>query len=331
MARDRPRGPRCHGDALDAVPGHTRAKALCGGRVGSAITLQRGDTIVVLTHALPPGGAERQWCYLASALRSLGFDVVFLVTGSLHGMNGHYAPLLRSLGIEPVSLASQPLAQVVAHTPSDEEERTLLLPGANPFGLTLKLLTSYLDRRGPRSVIAQLDMTNLFAGMAGHLARVPKVILSFRNYNPSHFSYLSAPWLRRCYHALSRSGRVTFSGNSHAGNEDYADWIGIPRDRVAWIPNAIDPADFPAPLPEQRQGLLRELQLAEGQPIILGVFRLSEEKQPEMFVEACKRVAQRVPTVRALIAGVGPLQQQTDEAIRKAGAERARHATWATH
>jgi glycosyltransferase involved in cell wall biosynthesis len=72
-------------------------------------------------------------------------------------------------------------------------------------------------------------------------------------------------------------------------------------------------------MPETRERVLRELGLTEGQPVILGVFRLSEEKQPQVFVEVCKRVAQRVPTVHAFIAGFGPMQQQTEEAIRKAG------------
>ncbi len=218
-----------------------------------------------------------------------------------------------------MSLAAQPLAEVAAHAPNDEEERALLLPRGSPFGLTLTLLTSYLHRTRPKVVIAQLDMTNLLAGVAGHLAQVPNVILSFRNYNPSHFSYLSAPWLKRCYQALSLSGRITLSGNSRAGNEDYASWIGIPRDRVAWIPNAIDPADFPDPLDKQREDLSHELGLTDGQPIILGVFRLSEEKQPETFVRVCKLVVQRVPSVRTFIAGVGPMQQETEEAIRQAG------------
>jgi glycosyltransferase involved in cell wall biosynthesis len=112
---------------------------------------------------------------------------------------------------------------------------------------------------------------------------------------------------------------MVLSGNSHAGNQDYAEWIGVPPERVAWIPNAVDPADVPHPTAEQRRQVLRDLGLAQGRPVILGVFRLSEEKRPEMFVDACKLIAQRVPGIRAFIAGCGPMQRETEDAIRRTG------------
>jgi asparagine synthase (glutamine-hydrolysing) len=279
------------------------------------LDLRPGDRVAIVTHGLPPGGAERQWCYLAAGLKQQGYEVHFLITGALHGPNAHYVPLLASYGIAPVLLGARPLADVIAHTPRTQDAARLLSPESNPFGLALNLLVSYLVQAQPKALFAQLEPVNLLAGMAGHLAEVPKVCLSFRNYNPSHFSYLDYPWFQPFYRALARSGRITLSGNSRAGNEDYARWIGVPPEEVSWIPNAIEPADFPERGADSAR-LRAELRIAEGQPVILGVFRLSEEKRPEVFVRVCAQVAQRIPNLRVLIVGVGPMQATVEQAIR---------------
>jgi glycosyltransferase involved in cell wall biosynthesis len=189
----------------------------------------------------------------------------------------------------------------------------------NPFGPTLKLLVGYLMRVKPKVVFAQLEPINLLAGVAGHLANIPKVVLSFRNYNPSRFTYLDVPWFQPFYRALSHSSRVSMSGNSRAGNDDYAQWIGIPSDGICWIPNAIDATDFADPTTADLARLRSELSLQEGQPVILGVFRLSEEKQPELFVRVCALVASRIPRLRVLLVGVGPMRARVQEAIREVG------------
>jgi asparagine synthase (glutamine-hydrolysing) len=279
------------------------------------VDLRPGDRIAIVTHGLPPGGAERQWCYLAAGLKRMGYDVHFLITGALHGPNGHYVPLLASYGITPVLLGARPLADVIAYTPRTPDAARVLSPEINPFGLALNLLASYLVQTRPKALFAQLEPVNLLAGMAGHLAGVPKVCLSFRNYNPSHFSYLDFPWFQPFYRALARSGRITLSGNSRAGNEDYARWIGVAPQEVCWIPNAIEPGDFPDRMAQVVQ-LRAQLRIAAGQPVILGVFRLSEEKRPEIFVRVCAQVAQHVPGLRVLIVGVGPMQGTVEQAIR---------------
>lgn len=286
-------------------------------RLPCGFKLRRGDRVALVTHGLPPGGAERQWCYLAAGLKAAGYEVLFAITDSLDGPNGHYLPLLKSYGIEPIVLGAEPTAGVPSIA-GDHEAARLLASEINPFGVALGLLVGYLERVKPKAVFAQLEPVNLLAGVACHLAGVPKVVLSFRNYNPSRFPYLDFPWFQPLYRALSRSPRVSMSGNSKAGNDDYAHWIGIPPDQVCWIPNAIDAGDFADPTVAELARLRSELSLEEGQAVILGVFRLSAEKQPELFVRVCALVASRIPRLRVLLVGVGPMQTRVHEAIREA-------------
>ncbi|HVG03587.1 MAG TPA: asparagine synthase (glutamine-hydrolyzing), partial [Burkholderiaceae bacterium] len=284
--------------------------------------LRRGDTVIVLTHALPPGGAERQWCYLAGELKRMGYNVEFVTLWELEGENQHYLPLLTEQGVpltqlarrqaderETLSLVYSALKRIVSGDPG--------IPIEHVFGLHLRDLAELFRRLKPRAVFAQLDYCNLLAAAAGVLAAVPQTVLSFRNYNPSRFSYLSKDWFQPLYALLVRSPSVLLTGNSDAANLDYAQWIGIDASRIELVPNAIDvdapTTRQPRPLAELR----RELGIAEDTPVILGVFRLSEEKRPILFVETFAAVLAQVPDARALIAGVGPfeasLRQRIDE------------------
>jgi glycosyltransferase involved in cell wall biosynthesis len=146
--------------------------------------------------------------------------------------------------------------------------------------------------------------------------------LSFRNFNPTRFSYLRNDWFQRYYKAVANFTQISFTGNSHDANADYADWIGISVDRVHWIPNAIDSNSVTIPTEEEIQRVMDTLNITQGTPVVLGVFRLSEEKRPLQFVEVCAQIANRIADVRVLVAGVGPMHQAMQDRIEKVGLEK---------
>jgi len=284
--------------------------------------LRRGDTVVVLTHALPPGGAERQWCYLAGELKQMGFNVEFVTLWKLEGENRHYLPLLAR---EAVKLTEVPQRQqseserlaAVRATLERITSGTLTIATENPFGSHLRDVIELLARVKPRVVFAQLDYCNLIAAAAGILAQVPQIVLSFRNYNPSRFSYFAKEWFQPWYRLLMDAPNVVLTGNSRMANADYAQWAGIDASRIHVVPNAIDVKTLAVRAADASVELRRELGLAADTPVILGVFRLSEEKRPLLFVETMARILARVPHVRALIVGVGPLESAVRRRIEE--------------
>ena len=283
--------------------------------------LQPGDPVVVYTHSLQPGGAERQWCYLAIGLKQRGFKVYLVVQDSLEGDKAHYRPLLEPHGIEPIEITRYSIRKALAQVPRDGLSRRLLEPRASPFGIRLLQLTACLLELRPKAVFAQLDTVNLKAGVASVIAKVPRCILSFRNFNPTNFAYIYNDWFLPCYQALLKSSRVVLSGNSEPANSDYAAWLGVPNDRVAFVPNAVEAADLQMFNPADLAALRAGLALDEGTAVILGVFRLSEEKDPITFLRVCAAVAATVPNLRVLIAGVGRLQTQIEASITALGLE----------
>ena len=276
--------------------------------------------IVVLTHALPTGGAERQWCYLAVALQRMGRKVILVLTESLKN-GSHYLPVLKRAGIEVVEIARLGLSHIAPWLPHDHAYERLFSEQHSPFGIRLLQLSSYLRRENPSAVISQLDSTNLLAGVASLIADVPRIVLSFRNYRPTRFSYLNVPWFKPVYERLVHSQRVMLAGNSVLGNQDYAEWLDIPSARITHIRNAIDIEDLESDPVSNSQGLRLSLGLRQDQPLLMGVFRLSEEKDPLAFVDVCERVFRANQDCAAVIVGEGPLKDTIERRVLSLGLE----------
>jgi asparagine synthase (glutamine-hydrolysing) len=287
-------------------------------RDGDGFVLNPGDPVVVFTHALPPGGAERQWVLLAKGLKDAGYEVTFVTFQPLVGENAHYLPILRKRGIPIVSACEWDLRGVARDIPVIHNYARLTED--LPFE-RLQTIAA-LNTVKPKAIFAQLDGPNIIAGVAGRILGVQRIVVSFRNYNPTNFPYIYQSSFLPNYRLLARSSAIRFTGNFRGASDDYADWIGIDRSRVHTIPNAFDASQFSAPSEQEIQDLRDELGLSPQEAVILGVFRLSEEKDPFGFIEVIKDVAGKIGSVKALIAGVGPLQPQLEARVQEWGLER---------
>lgn len=304
----------------------SRVEKLVASSETSAFVLHPGDPVAVCTHSLSPGGAERQWVYLAQALANAGYDVSVVVYHPLLGERGHYLPVLEKSGIRVIAASDVSVIdqiQVCARMPGAS---ALLTSNLVPERGKVMRLAAAFAKISPKVVFTQLDEPNIVAGFAAHLAGVPRIVASFRNYNPTNFPYINKDWYLAAYRLLSKSNRVLFSGNHRDANLDYAKWIGIAPERVTCIPNVIEPEMFPTPTNEQLTRVRVELELQADTPILLGAFRFSAEKDPLAFIEVCARVVKHVPNLRVLLVGVGPMQPLMEKRI----AERAlnRHVSF---
>jgi glycosyltransferase involved in cell wall biosynthesis len=267
---------------------------------------------------LGAGGSERQLCNLVTASAARGIATRVLTAVDPVGANGHYAEQLHAAGVS-VSRAGARchplLQQAVANLPM-----LRLLDPCPPF-----LQPYMLDMLGeimvnpPHVLHCWLDLTNIWAGVAGLLADVPAIVLSTRSVNPTNFPGINNPWFKTWYQALAESPRVHFINNSTAGALDYAQWLGLPARRFEVIRNGVDLSAIQRPTPEDRQSVRRELGLDPDAPVLIGVLRMTEEKQPMLFFQAGLEVVSQVPDAHVLLVGSGPFEQQLAEAIAAHG------------
>ncbi len=307
-----PACPTFHKNSHSSEDGDFFSRFMAGiSNASSEEPLKRGDRIVVLTHALPPGGAERQWVCLATTLKKMGMAVTFVVQNRLVGNDAHYLSVLRDADIEVVIACDLPYATEAARLAAR------LQPSMNEFSEATKLAQTVnaLRLAKPRIVYAQLDEPNIVAAMAGLLCDVDRVVLSFRNYNPSNFDYFHRSWFLAAYRSVVASRKVVLTGNFSGANDDYAHWIGLSRDRIFTIPNAMDKEIFSPPTIAELSNLRAELDLPSGTPIVLGVFRLAKEKRPIDFVRVAQRIIAENGSVHFLLAGVGPFEEEIRKTI----------------
>ena len=98
--------------------------------------------------------------------------------------------------------------------------------------------------------------------------------------------------------------------------EHVADVYGLEEERVAVIPNGIDPADL---VPVRDLTELRAGFAAPDERLVLLVGRLVYEKGFQVALEALPRVIERVGNVRFVVAGSGTHEQELREQARALG------------
>jgi glycosyltransferase involved in cell wall biosynthesis len=81
------------------------------------------------------------------------------------------------------------------------------------------------------------------------------------------------------------------------------------------------PEDFRAPIASDVDALRKVLDIDAASPVIVGVFRLSEEKNPLGFIDICDRVRRAIPGLRVFVAGIGPMQREVEDRISALGLE----------
>lgn len=269
--------------------------------------------VVHYVGGLGPGGAERQLTYVAAASRAAGHDVQVCTAVALEGDQGHYAAALRAAGVPVAALPSGRFLRGTRWGLPPDLARRLESHVAWPMvaGLARALVQ---DR--PDVLHCWLDLGNTVGALAGLIAGVPRIVVSARNVNPSHFAHLDLPWFHATYRWLSRCPDVVFVANSHVGARDYAAWLGVRESRFRVIHNGV-PLPPRAPSPGERRAERRALGVPDDAFLVAGVFRLSSEKRPHDFLETVARAHARVPALRAVHVGTGVLEAE----VRRRGAE----------
>lgn len=272
------------------------------------------------------GGAERQMVALAKGLRDAGWDVTLLADVPEPPESRHYVESLAAGGIDyrvlgfPPSLSTEEILSSLADVPTMVLEVLWHLPM-----VTLIAAIHYyraLAALQPHIVISYLDRPNLPAGVTSLLTGVPRILLSGRNHNPSNFpsfyahTHVDMHWV---YSALAHFPEVRLATNAAPCSRDYEEWLGVERGAIETIPNCLSPDAAIRPGPAEIEACCQLYGLAETDVLILGVFRLSPEKDPVAFLDVVERLSGRIARVRAIICGTGRLAEPLAAEIRERG------------
>ena len=308
---------RCVAKVLRATRPMIRFDEACAALVRNAQTNAEyvSGRVVLVCGNLSPGGAERQVANTLVGLAEAGVKDVALFAHNLSGGSGG-----NNFHLPRVLAAGASAREVERATTGINDpgipECLRQVARSLPVDLVVDIadLVREFKRCRPEVVHAWLDWDNVRAGLAAAIAGVPKILLSGRNLNPSHF-LLYQPYMDPAYRALASLPNVTFLNNSRAGADDYADWIGISRDEIKVIHNGVAFGDRRRPAFDAIGAARRKLGIADGHFVVGGVFRFEEEKQPLLWLDVAAQVRRAVPEAHFLLYGQGSLRTTMEAKI----------------
>lgn len=284
---------------LVRLTGHNPRPMGDGDEVGS---------VVFFTGQLGTGGAERQLTRIVSEFtvrqRSDTMIAGARLTGPFQVCVKHanpatnsdfFLPVLRRNSVETTILEALPDLGVHDVEDIDPAVRDLLeLLPEDVLVSTLKLIPYFRETKCEVAFLWQ-DGGVLAAAIAALIARVPRIVTSFRGMPPNLRRKLYRPQLTPLYKSLAKLDHVSFSSNSRAAGALYEEWLGLEDNEVDTIRNA---SHMPSPEgSSEDEAWWADVQArsASADRTILGVFRFDPNKRPLYWVEVAQEVLARRP------------------------------------
>jgi len=276
------------------------------------------DTIVLVNNGLSAGGAERQIVNTLMGLKKRSIPAAFIGEYlTAPGLDFHLSTVTAAgVDAQALRLYTQPGAQMFEGVSRPVAEQLMRIPEVMLFEI-LDMVRMFKAMR-PAVVHLWQDETSIRHTISALIAGVLHIVVSGRNLNPTHFSYYR-PYQGAAYLAMRNKPRVVFSNNSHAGARNYADWLGIDASTIHVVHNGLDFSSWPAFDECERQNVRETLGISPGAPFVLGIFRLSEEKQPLLWIETAAEALKLRPDLHFAIAGEGHMRDAVEAQIAKLG------------
>lgn len=269
--------------------------------------------IAVLMPDLGGGGVQKMTLTLAMALSREGYQIDLVVYRAEGELAATVPP---ELGLHPLRPGPLPLGRLLALRADPFALPQLFLPVllARKPARTLAYLPAlarYLRERRPDALLAAAPSQNLEAVWAKRLAGTATRVLVSERTVPSQMLATSSLWRNRFLPPLMfrtyQQADVIVSVSQALG-DDLAQVTGIPRARITTIYNpvvgpeierlAAEPAEHP-------------WFAADGPPVVLGVGRLSEQKDFPTLVRAFALARARRPA-RLVIFGAAKDSAKTE-------------------
>lgn len=234
--------------------------------------------VTIILHDLRMGGAERVMLQLAEALSKDGTPVELILAHAEGAL----------------------LSRVPANV------KIVDLNVNNPLTMLVKVI-QYLRINNPKALISPFEVTSLVAVLAKLLSRTSTRIVVRLSVALSEHKRV---WFKKLLERMAVSLFYRFADAiiavSHGVAKDFSVYSGIPLQRIEVVYNPIISEHF---IQERDQPADHPLLLEdEKRPMILGVGRLTEQKDFQTLLRAFDRVAKERPA-RLIILGEGEARQ----------------------
>ena len=163
-----------------------------------------------------------------------------------------------------------------------------------------------------------LFMANVIGAAGARLGGAPRLIGSVRNLSLWKRTWYAEWWFRPADALATRlADQVTVNATPLVA--DHAAWTWLRPDRLAVVPNGLDPGRVVTGSADARTWLRQMLQVPPEARIVGTVGRLAPEKDQATFVRAVAMACAECPDLHAVIVGDGVLREALGQDVRRLG------------
>jgi glycosyltransferase involved in cell wall biosynthesis len=284
-----------------------RARMLADRETRRRRPLRAGRPLRVLHVLVHPtvGGAERQVLELMQARTQGRVEHAVLVVNP--APHSPFEEAVRAAGIELLALP---------------REASWLERGFPYCGTAARLARFLQERRDEIDLLHPwIFFSRILTGIAGRIAGIPAILARVTGIE-SETAHLAFDGGREWMRPLDRAtvGLPTrIIVESRAAERDFRAWARPRRGALIGIASGIDsrtlePLEFP-----ERTRLRTEWGASAEGPVVGIVARLSPEKEVGIFLEAVAIAQRRLPDLRAVVVGDGPLRAELEQRASELG------------
>jgi glycosyltransferase involved in cell wall biosynthesis len=267
------------------------------------------NKILFVIPNLGPGGSERQLVNIANYLKEKSnhksiekLDIVIVCLRSKLKSKDFYESQLES-NIRIIKLGDS--TKMIDFINALRRNYMFFWMGKNL--IYFDRLDQIIKLEKPRVIHAWLDSACVCSGLVGINNKIPKIILSTRNLNPTYF-LSNRFYYRSILRKLSLFNQVKILNNSRAGAESYEQWLNLRPNTVGVIRNGFD----------LRLLEIKNLHKNEKNYFLVGgVMRLTNEKNIKLWIDVAKECCEQKLNVKFLIVGDGPEKNKLKKLIQK--------------
>ena len=274
-----------------------------------------GNELVHVIPSIGMGGVQRQLVLLLKN-RSQEFRHRVVV---MRSEDRFFGPELSECGVGVYYLDSEEVRSALALSPGRPAQSGLhplfaVVTSSLPLCSEIIKLSLFLRTLNPRPDLVHcwLLYANLAGSIAARLARIPLVVTSVRNIQSEvNYNYYDPRWQRALERATVPLANA-ITANAPAVAADYKTFARARADQVVTVPNGVDVEALLRLTAEERARKRQSLGLNLDDVVIGTVARLAKEKDFETFLRAVARAREKLPPLRSVIVGEGPLRAQLE-------------------
>lgn len=273
----------------------------------------QNEKIAMVSSSLGRGGAERQ---VVTCLGGLVSDErwkdVRLFCYRIDTSGGRFSTYEEEVGglgikIDEFGVDGIPDKSIIDQELGEWRKLVSLLP--ERMRKTIIPLYMRIKEYKPSIVHSWQDGMNIDASIAAMIAGVPNIIMFARSMRPDRKTALhirGRSYLYDAYRSILNAKRAVLAHNSNAGSISYSEWLEMENEEFPVIHNGVD---FDAiernSNDENVRMVLENLEIEKEDKIVGSVFRIVEEKNPELWIDVAGEVITKMENTHFVIVGGG--------------------------